>query len=180
MLVAAVASVAVMAVILGSNRRLAAANQTIHQNYDQIRRQYQELGESNRNLAQARAEAEKERDQAKEVTKFLVSSFRKPDPEQDGKEVKMAEVLGRAVKELEGRAKVAPTTRATIFSAVGETYSGLGLVPETVVLCDKASSIFLRELGEHHPDTLTALNNLAWAYHDAGQFDRAITLGSKR
>lgn len=38
-----------------------------------------EVSASNRRLAAARAEAENERDQAKEVTEFLVSSFRKPD-----------------------------------------------------------------------------------------------------
>ena len=91
-----------------------------------------EVSASNLRLAAARAEAERERDQAKEVTEFLVSSFRKPDPAQDGRKVTVAEVLAGAVKDLEGRPKVAPATRATILSAVGRTYRGLGLVSEAL------------------------------------------------
>ena len=181
--VAAVALVAITAVISASNRRLetinqklAGANRTILQNNEQITRQNHELGESNTNLKQARADAERERDQAQEVTEFLVSSFRKPDPVQDGKDVKVAEVLGRAVKELEGRAKMAPGTKATIFGAVGNTYRGLGLVPETVAVWEKTCVLHRKELGEDHIETLESMNNLAMACLDAGQLDRAISL----
>ncbi len=181
-LVAAVALVAITTVISIWNRRLettnqklASANQTILRNNDQITRQNRELAESNQNLKQARAEAEKERDQAKEVTEFLVSSFRKPDPAAEGEKVTVAQVLGRAVQELEGR-KITPATRATILSAVGETYRGLGLVSETVGLFEKVLEIRRRELGEDHPETLESMNNLALACSDAGHPDRAIPL----
>jgi serine/threonine protein kinase/lipopolysaccharide biosynthesis regulator YciM len=181
--VAATALVVITAVISTSNRRLettnqklASANRTILENNEQITRQNQELAESNEKLKQARAEAEKERDQAKEVTEFLVSSFRKPDPAQDGKDVKVAELLGRAVQELEGRAKMAPATRAAILDAVGQTYYGLGLMPETVTTQEKTFALCRTALGEDHSDTLSAMDNLAVAYHHAGQLDRAITL----
>src|SRR5262249_8309702 len=123
-----------------------------------------------------RAEAERERDQAQEVTGFLVLSFRKPDPAQDGKDVKVAELLSRAVQELEGRSKMAPATKAAILDAVGQTYYGLGLIPETVTTQEKPCALGRKELGEDHPDTLSSMDNLAVAYHHAGQFDRAITL----
>jgi serine/threonine protein kinase len=189
-LVAAAALVAITAVISMANRRLettnqklettnqklASANQTIFENNEQITRQNRELGESNTNLKQARAEAEKERDQAKEVTEFLVSSFRKPDPAQEGRTVTVAEVLGPAVKELEGREKMATATKATILNAVGETYYSLGLVPESMKVWDQALAIRRQELGDNHLDTLTSINNLALAYWAAGQLDRALTL----
>ncbi len=182
-LVAAAALVTITVVISTSNRRLetsnhklASANQTILQNSDQITRQNQALEESNQNLKQARAEAEKERDQAMEVTAFLVSSFRKPDPAQDGRKVTVAEVLGRTVTELEERAKMAPRTRAIMLNAVGETYYGLGLVPETVIAFEKSFALRRQELGDDHPDTLESRNNLATAYHAAGQPNRAIPL----
>src|SRR5262249_33285866 len=85
-IVAMAALMAITAVISISNRRLettnqklGSANQTILRNNEQITRQNQELAESNMKLKQARDEAEKERDRAKEVTEFLVSSFRKAD-----------------------------------------------------------------------------------------------------
>jgi serine/threonine protein kinase len=106
---------------------VAGSNQTIRRKNDEITRQNRELEQSNRALALARAEAVEQRDGAREVTEFLVSSFRKPDPVEDGRAVTVAEVLGSAVKELERRPTMPAATRATILSALGQTYFGLGL-----------------------------------------------------
>jgi Tetratricopeptide repeat len=92
------------------------------------------------------------------VTAFLVSSFRKPGPAQDGSKVTVAEVLGRTVRELEGRAKMAPAIRAAILNAVGETYYGLGLVPETVIALEKTLALRRQELGDDHPETLGSMS----------------------
>ncbi len=134
-----------------------------------------ELGMTNIELVAARADAEKQRDQAKQVTEFLVSSFRKPDPEQDGRNVTVAEVLGRAVKGLDQK-KIDPITRATFMSAVGTTYRGLGLVPEAVAVLEDALSISRQELGEDDLGTLTVKTNLAVVYQDAGQLHLALPL----
>ena len=127
-------------------------------------------------VTRANRTIERERDQAKDVTEFLVSSFRKPNPARDGRTVTVAEVLGRAVEELERRPRMAATTRATILNAIGDTFHGLGMVPENVDVCEKALEIRRRVLGEYHPDSLISLNDLAVAYCAAGQFDRAIPL----
>src|SRR5262249_60502077 len=119
---------------------------TIRRQYDEITRQNRALAKSNRELARVRAEAESERDQAREVTEFLVSSFRRPDPDQDGRAVTVAAVLGSAVKNLE-TGKLAPATRATILGAVGATYRGLGLVKEAVGIWERALGIRLQVLG---------------------------------
>jgi serine/threonine protein kinase/tetratricopeptide (TPR) repeat protein len=174
-LVAAVALVTITTLISISNRQLAVANRTILENSRQIARQYQELERANTRLEQTRSEAVKERDQAREVTDFLVLSFRKPDPAQDGRKVTVAEVLGSAVKVLEER-KITPATKATIFSAIGESYYDLGLTPEAVSINEKALGIRRQELGEYHNDTLEAMNILAMSCQQAGQFGRAISL----
>jgi eukaryotic-like serine/threonine-protein kinase len=168
-LVGVVALVALVLVVTNSNN-------TIRNKNDAMTRQNQALEESNRNLAQARAEALAQRDQALEVTGFLVSSFRKPDPAQNGRKITVAEVLGQAVKELEGRPNMVPSTRAAILAAIGETYYGLALFPETVRTFERSLAFQRDSLGEDHPEALTALNNLAEAYIEAGQYDRAIPL----
>jgi serine/threonine protein kinase len=134
-----------------------------------------ELAKTNQELLSARADVLKERDQARETTGFFLSSFRKPDPTQDGKEVKVVDAIGRSLKELEAR-EIAPTTKATILDAVGETYHGLGLVPQTLGVWEQAFAIRRRELGEGHADTLSSMNNLAEAYYEAGDLSRAIDL----
>jgi eukaryotic-like serine/threonine-protein kinase len=136
------------------------------------------LARTNADLVAARAAAEKQRDQAKEVTRFLVSSFRKPDPEQDGKDVKLAEVLGRAVKDLRTR-NVAPAARATILGAVAETHLSLGLLSEAVDNFAEALAIAKAYLGEAHPETLDLMVDLAAAYHEAGDLGRAVDLDER-
>ena len=168
MAVAAVALLAIILVVATSNRRLGDANRTIRTNSLQIDAQNRELERRNQDLAKARGEAEQERDQAKEVTAFLVSTFRKPDPEMDGRDVKMAEVLEGAVKEVEGRARMAPTTRAAIFAAIGETYGGLGLPSESVEVFEKAVAVRRQVHGDDHPETLAAMAKLALGVLDRG------------
>jgi serine/threonine protein kinase/tetratricopeptide (TPR) repeat protein len=179
MAVAAVSLLAIILVIATSNRRLGDANRTIRTNSLQIDAQNRELERRNQDLAKARGDAEQERDQAKEVTAFLVSTFRKPDPEMDGRDVKLADVLKGAVKELEGRPRMAPATRAAIFAAIGETYGGLGLPSESVEVFDKAVAVRRQVHGDDHPETLAAMAKLASACWIAGLYDRAIRLGEQ-
>jgi serine/threonine protein kinase/lipopolysaccharide biosynthesis regulator YciM len=133
------------------------------------------ISNSNRNLAVARGEAVKQRDQAKAVTQFLVTSLRRADPAEDGRKVTIAEVLADAIKTLE-KTDVAPTTKAEILDAVAETYRGLGLAPESVAAGEKAVALLGSELGDEHADTLIARANLANSYKYAGMLDRAIPL----
>jgi serine/threonine protein kinase/tetratricopeptide (TPR) repeat protein len=175
-LVAAVASLVFATLISASNRRLMAANLTIRQKNAEITRQNRELEKTNKRLLDARTEAEQERDKAQEATEFLVSSFRKPDPAQDGRTVTVAAVLGPAVIELEGRTRMAPATRATILSAVCRTFRGLGLFSEHVEVAKKVLAMRQADPSDSHFDTLTAMTDLALAYRDAGQSGRAIPL----
>ena len=131
---------------------------------------------ANRNLLQARAEAERERDQAAEVTNFLVSSFRRADPVEDGRNVTASEILRRAVSDLKERPKMMPSTRATLLSTVGVTYRGLGMVAENLDVSGQALAIRRQALGDQHLDTLSSMNDNAVAFCDASQFDRSIEL----
>ncbi len=109
------------------------------------------------------------------MTEFLVSSFRKVRPDEDGRKVTLVEVLDGAVKDLERRA-IQPATQATILNAVGETYDGLGLFPEAVAVWEKALEIRRRVLGENHLETLQSQHNLAMGWSDSGQLERGIPL----
>ncbi len=117
-------------------------------------------------------EVEHERDQQKAVTDFLVTSFRKADPEQDGRKVTVAEALDEAVKELD-KSKIDLITQATILTAVGETYRGLGLVRKALPVFENALGNRQKALGPNHLDTIESMKNLAIAYGDAGQLQRS-------
>jgi serine/threonine protein kinase len=161
--------------IAGFGAALAGKNRELDTKNSELAGKNRELEASTEDLKRARATAEAERDRAKEVTDFLVSSFRKPDPAQDGREVKVVQVLGSAVKALDDR-KIGPATKATILGAIGESYYDLGLDPESISINESALAIRRQELGGGHPDTLETMNVLAMAYLRAGQLDRALAL----
>ncbi|MBN1855191.1 MAG: serine/threonine protein kinase [Pirellulales bacterium] len=114
------------------------------------------------------------RKEADEVRERFIGAFRSPNPELDGRDIKVVDVLDRFVDELEQEKDMPPTLRAALTSTIGRTYSALGRYKEALPLHEKALKLRQVHLGLDHPDSLTAMNNLANAYHDVGTLDRAV------
>jgi serine/threonine protein kinase len=118
--------------------------------------------------------ANEERDRAEKALRFLVDAFRKPDPLRDGRTLKVVDLLGHAVKDLDRSFSDQPRMKATLLSAIGETFGGLGMHQESFMVFERALILRRAQFGDDHPDTLASMNNLAMAYQDAGRFDKAI------
>ncbi len=71
---------------------------------------------------EALAQSEESRKQAEAVTRFLVKAFRSPDPSQDGREMKVVNVLDRASERLAKEAAGSQATRGALLEALGQTY----------------------------------------------------------
>jgi serine/threonine protein kinase len=127
----------------------------------------------------SRRQAEESRKQAEAVSEFLVEEFRSPDPSQDGRQMKVADVLDRAAVRLDQGLEGSPAIRAALLDALGRTYSSLGLYDKAVSMHTKAVAIREAALGPDHPGTLGSCNNLALAYHEAGRLSEAIALHEK-
>src|SRR5439155_21791151 len=112
--------------------------------------------------------------QSEAVSTFLVEAFRSPDPSQDGRQVKVAEVLDRASARLDKEFASSQATLGALLQALGLTYYGLGLYDRAVSLHMRARAAREAALGRDHPDTLTSCNNLANAYFFAGHLSEAI------
>src|SRR5207245_11004588 len=67
-----------------------------------------------------------------------------------------------------------PLVQAEILNTVGDTYRGAGKYREAIAHLLRSRALREARLGPDHPDTLATLNNLAEAYHDAGQLPEAI------
>jgi tetratricopeptide (TPR) repeat protein/tRNA A-37 threonylcarbamoyl transferase component Bud32 len=124
----------------------------------------------------ALADSEDSRKQAEAVSTFLVEAFRSPDPSQDGRQVKVADILDRASERLDkGFAGSQATLGAMLFS-LAETYRGLGLYDKAVALHTRAIAVREVELGPNHIDTLTSRYYLGWTNLDAGRPPEAIAM----
>jgi tetratricopeptide (TPR) repeat protein len=127
---------------------------------------------------EALKQSEEDRDLADRVRGFLIMAFRSPDPDgQDGREIKVADLLGRAEQGLDDpRFTGSPKTRGELLEVLGEVNQGLGLNDRARVLFEKAHAARLAALGADHPDTVVSLANLAGAYIDDDKPAEAIRL----
>jgi serine/threonine protein kinase/tetratricopeptide (TPR) repeat protein len=121
-------------------------------------------------------QSEDSRQQAEAVSKFLVGAFRSPDPSQDGRLVKVADIVDRASERLDKELDRSPAVRGTLLDALGRTYWGLGLYDRSISLHTKARAVREAALGPGHPNTLMSCANLALAYQWAGRYPEAISL----
>ncbi len=119
-------------------------------------------------------ESERARQQAQAVSRFLVSSFRSPDPRKEGRDLKVVELLDRASGELTEQRLAEETTRAELLDALGQTYGGLGFHSRSAELHAAALKLRRAELGPAHPETVASLNNLAEALQAEGKFEQAL------
>jgi eukaryotic-like serine/threonine-protein kinase len=120
--------------------------------------------------------ANEEKDRATKALEFLVAAFRKPDPALDGRSLKVVDLLDQAVRELNQSFRDQPLMEATILSAIGQTFGGLGMPEKSFPVLERAVALRNGTLGENHPETVRALHNLAMIFQDAGRFDQAIVL----
>jgi eukaryotic-like serine/threonine-protein kinase len=97
-----------------------------------------------------------------------------PDPE-----LKVRTALDRAAKRLETRFETQPLIRASIQMTIGNAYRELGLLGEAERHYAGTRDLRRRFLGDEHPDTLTADNNLGQLYREQGKYSQAEDLLSQ-
>jgi serine/threonine protein kinase len=110
------------------------------------------------------------------VLDYLVEAFRSPDPEQDGGQVKVADILKRAGARVDKEFDQKPAMRGKLLDTLGRTYVGLGLYADAATNFEKACRTREAALGPDHVDTLTSRFNLATAYQESGRTAEAIAL----
>ncbi|HZW29199.1 MAG TPA: serine/threonine-protein kinase, partial [Isosphaeraceae bacterium] len=110
--------------------------------------------EARRAEAGQRIHAMQKAQEAEKALSFLVQAFRKPDPEVDGRSLKVVDLLDRAVAELDRALSDQPRMQATLWTAIGKTYSGLGMPREAIEVFQRALDRRRGLLGEDHPETL--------------------------
>jgi eukaryotic-like serine/threonine-protein kinase len=112
------------------------------------------------------------------VLEFLVNALRSPEPEREGRNITIAEVLDRAAMEAQEKFAHDPL-QANLLEAIGQTYQGLGLYDKAVPLFEKTRDLRTAVMGPDDPDTLRAMSALAVAYDFAGRVNDALLLSEE-
>ncbi len=138
-----------------------------------------EQSEKDRQGALAAQKREQDaREDAEAVASFLTNMFQSSEPgsANGGRDVKVADVLDRAVKALDSTLSEQPERLARLRTTLATTYEALGLFPEAIALQQLLQQYGQEKLGTKHPDTLLATVNLAALYIRTARTQEAIDM----
>ena len=135
-----------------------------------------QTAETLKEVAGERDAKEQARKDAADVSGFLESIFRSPDPERDGSEIKVVELLDTAAKKLQTGLADQPASRAHLQDTLGRTYHALGLSHKAIRLQENARDFCLATYGPEHPVTRAVMTSLANSYFGAHRLDEAFKL----
>lgn len=110
------------------------------------------------------------------VNQFLIDTLNSPAPTNEGKDVRLLDVLDKAVRDLPRKMADHPKTRATILTTVGITYSGLGQAEKALPLLEEALAMNERLLGPHDDTTIHSMTSLAIVHLYLKDWSRAEEL----
>jgi serine/threonine protein kinase/Tfp pilus assembly protein PilF len=82
-------------------------------------------------------------------------------------------ILRPAIKTIDEQFKDDPATDASLRQALADLYRTIGLYDAAMPLQASALATRRRVLGEEHPDTLTAMNNMGFLLQGQGKLDQA-------
>ena len=125
-------------------------------------------------IARQRDRADLEAKTAKRVVEFLTALFKEADPSKArGSTITAGEILDRGARQVESELSDEPGIRAKLMATIGEVYFGLGLHESAVAMYEKSLSLRRKVLGNDHPDTLSAANDLGVVYEESGRLKEA-------
>ena len=117
-----------------------------------------------------------ERDTARQVSTFLEEIFMAPDPgNARGLDISAKEILAKGAERISGLDS-RPAVQATLMETIGRVYFNLGEYAPSIEMLEASLRIRSSELGEHHPLTAAAKNQLALPLIRTADFERAGAL----
>jgi non-specific serine/threonine protein kinase/serine/threonine-protein kinase len=124
-----------------------------------------------------RDRAARERDRADRIATFMTDMFNVSDPSiARANSVTAREILDKASREIDHGLSKDPEIQAHMMYVMGDVYDNLGLYSQAQLLFQRALDIRRRVLGPQNPDTLTSMNQLAWALQEQGHYLEAEKL----
>ncbi len=93
-----------------------------------------------------------------------------------GRELTLRYALDTASEKLEAQFQTQPLVEASIRFWLGLAYRSQGEPCDAALHLSSARGIYREELGEGHPKTMSATDNLGWVYLDLGRYANAAEL----
>lgn len=125
-------------------------------------------------LSEERDIAQRERKAADNVAEFMIDVFRRANPnETRGAEVMARDALDAAAARIDRDLTNEPRLRLALMRKMGQSYSGLGLMPEALGLMERQVSVARSLFGETDVELARALEALGHVHHSMSKFTLA-------
>jgi len=125
-------------------------------------------------LAEERNLAQRERKAADSVAEFMIDVFRRANPnERRGAEVTVRDALDAAASRIDRDLVGQPRLRLSLLRKMGQSYSGLGLMPEALALMERQVSLARDHFGETDAELARALEALGHVHHSMSKYAAA-------
>ena len=122
----------------------------------------------------------RERDRANRVTDFMTRMFKVSSPsEARGNSITAREILDKASKDIDKGLSNDPELQAQMMLVMGNVYRDLSLYAQARPLLERAVEIRRRVLGLKKPETLDAMEGLAWLLYLEGHYPESEKLESE-
>ncbi len=128
-------------------------------------------------VTKAEHQARREASRATAVTTFLQDMLGSADPSQEGRNVKVVDVLDRASARVDSSLGNEPLTEAAVLHTIAETYLALGQYQPATRQLERAFQIRRRELGDADSTTIQTATDLVGSYFYMGDLERGEQLG---
>ena len=185
---ALLALLAITATILVNQQRQIA--ETARQRAIALAGQKQKLADEKQQLAEKertarlfavgqQEKAENAQQESDQVLRFMISVFRSPDPELDGRAITIAETLDDAVLNFRQTIDEKSIVSANILTAIAETYEGLGLRKDALETAQLAYKMISDDRGGEHVDAMDVLSMIGQLKHHLGNVNAAVQVLEK-
>jgi tetratricopeptide (TPR) repeat protein len=125
-------------------------------------------------LAEERDLARRERKAADSVAEFMIDVFRRANPnERRGAEVTVRDALDAAASRIDRDLINQPRLRLSLMRKMGQSYSGLGLMPEALGLMERQVSLARSQFGETDAELARALEALGHVQYSMSKYAAA-------
>ncbi len=113
---------------------------------------------------------------AEAVNAFLLGLLNAPNPEVDGRDVRVADLLDRAVASLDSAGAGAPEEEAELRITLGMSYRGLALYDAAEAQLRRALALRTQAYGTDSPEVAGAQLSLGRFYYEAGRYAAADSI----
>ncbi len=122
------------------------------------------------------ARAEIARQESEAVTGFLAGMLAAVDPNEDGRDVTVRQIVDEASKSIDDEFAEQPLVKARLMTTIGEVYHGLGSFDDARPLLERGLALRREHLPEDDADVGETLGVLGVVHKDLGEWQRAQEL----